>query len=140
MSGFEELLKKLKFGHQVILQTFNRVRVNIRTTDILKPTIQQLQEIVLIHLAKQNDEMFEKLNACFQEDRQQIKMLEFLSVDLKDIKVKALTFFDRYGPDARQAVWRLPPQELSGFEKDMMARIKSEEEYLFPLLEQAVER
>ena len=63
-----------------------------------------------------------------------LKMLEFLSHDLKDIKVKFLLFSDRHSGEVLDLSARSFPKDLQDFMKEIIDRFNAEEEYLFPLI------
>ena len=62
-------------------------------------------------------------------------LVEFLTLDLKDMKVKALLFFDEFPADLGDVSPKNFPKKFSDFADQVMSRFKVEEGYLMPLFE-----
>ena len=137
MAECSAVIDNLVKGHGILLSTINQMQTCLRSYSAIKPQLQEFEGQVFGHLGQQNKELFEQLSEYFREDRQKLKMIEFLTVNLKDIKIKALTLFDQFpAADKADRYPGLFPKQFTDFTQELMARIKLEGEYLLPLLEQ----
>lgn len=97
--------------------------------------LRELRDILAAHLSRQDRELFRQLSDYYAGDRKNIKMLEFLEHDLKDIKIEYLGFLDKHdGDSGNRRAWSFP-RDFTDFTRTVMTRIQVEEEYLLPLLE-----
>jgi len=131
----QEIITRFKVRHQSIIDSLDQVQMLARSYVMAKPKIRELSEKLLAHFTGQNDELFEQLRQCHQLDRQALKMIEFLVHDLKDFKVRYLIFFEKHSGGMLDMSAKTFPKDLSDFARDIITRLKMEEEYLFPLLE-----
>lgn len=122
-------------GHHTILQSVDKVQIAARSYSAGRAAFTEFGEVLLAHFRKQDVPFFRALQEFFAEDREALKMIEFLIVDLKDMKVRYLIFDDRYGlyPTGNDA--RTFAKDFRELADAVIGRIRLEEEYLFPLLD-----
>ena len=135
MTEYTLLLKELEAGHKAILENLDQIQYSTHNYPEAKPKLRALQEILLSHFSKQNVKVLNELVDSFKGDREADKMLEFLKVDLKDMGIKTLIFFDEHRADMVDVKPGRFPQDFFQFAQDLKVRINIEHEYLFPLLE-----
>ncbi len=128
----------LKMGHIAILDNLDEIQVKVRVYTQAKPKLQELQGKLLAHFGQQNKIFFELLAENFAENRPKAKKVEFLDIDLKDVKIKTLLFFDEFPADMADNHPVNFPKRFMDFAHMVIARIKMEEDYLIPLLEEAL--
>ena len=134
MAMSHELIHQFKISHQSILEVMGEINRSIRSYPKVKPQLRDLHTKLLAHLGKQDDRLLASLAQFFSADREAGKMIEFLQVDLKDTKIKALIFFDNHSGEMDDIRARNFPRHFTEFSAVMTGRIKLEEDYLFPLL------
>ena len=131
----DDVVRTMQMAHHSILETIGQVQLFLRNYPKVKPLIRELHQKLINHFGRQNDSFFAPLKANRSLERNDLKMLEALEVDLKDIKVKLLVFYDQHSgemDDTNARSFPLDFADLSGF---IQGRIKMENDYLFPLLE-----
>lgn len=130
----DEIVINLKTSHQAIVNEIDSIQSSCRTYTAAKPHLREMSKILLAHFSRQNDPFFDRLRVRVADDRQAVKMIEFLAHDTKDIKVKFLVFFDRYSGDMADIGSRTFPKDFTDFAREILSRIRVEEDYLFPLI------
>jgi len=130
----EELVSGFRVSHQAIVDIFDRTQLVARSYLQAKPFIREMEAILLVHFNHQDKELFDRLRELFRSDRESEKMIEFLTHDLKDIKIKFLIFFEKHSGEVLDTNWRSFPVDFLQFHREVLARIKVEESYLFPLI------
>lgn len=130
-----DLIADFKTGHQAIIEAIDSIQASLRSYREVKPRIRAMQKILLDHFGRENNEFYERLRAFYSSDRQATKMIEFLAYDLKDAKIKFLTFFDKYSGEMGDMGSRNFPRDFMDFTSTIIARINVEEDQLLPLLE-----
>ena len=130
-----EAISRFKMRHQTIVDLLDQIQVLSRSYFQAKPKIRELRERLLAHLSHKDDEFFDHIRLSYKGDRHSVKLIEFLAHDLKDIKIKYLVFFEQYSGELADIGSRNFPGELIRFSREVLGRIKIEEEYLFPLLQ-----
>lgn len=131
----EGLIESFRIGHQAIVDLLERIQGTARSYPAAKPHIRALATTLVTHFGRQDNRLFEDLRFFYREDRQSSKLLEFVVHDLKDIKIKYLIFFDKHSGELADLGSPTFPRNFTDFSKDILARIKIEEEYLLPLIE-----
>ena len=131
----KSVIEGFKFRHQSIVDSIDQIMPLTRSYIIAKPKIREMNERLISHLSHQDGEFFGRLRTYYQNDREVVKLVEFLMHDLKDMKVKYLIFFEKYTGEMDDIGSRNFPLRFTEFSRDVIARIKIEEEYLFPLIE-----
>ena len=130
-----QYLRILKIAHQTIAEALDSTQLSLRSSRETNKQLYDLREKLLSAFGQQDKVMIDALYAFYEGDRLSIKMIDFLVHDLKDIKIKFLIFFDKHTGE----VWNKKKGSLSGdfldFAAQIVAHLKSQEEYLFPLLE-----
>lgn len=130
----EDIIANLKTSHQAIVNEIDSIQSSARSYTAVKPHLREMSKILLAHFSRQNDPFFDKLRQSTAGDRQAAKMIEFLSYDTKDIKIKFLVFFDRYSGDLADIGSRTFPKDFTDFAREILSRVRLEEDYLFPLI------
>ena len=128
-------MKTFKTAHHAIVDGVSQVQLFLRSYKEARAKLNVVEELLLNHFGRQDEKFFNDLMGFYQSDRQRLKMLEFLSVDLKDIKIQYLTFCDRYWGEWSDIKMRNFPKDFTDFTALILQRVRIEEEYLFPLLE-----
>jgi len=131
----EDIIESFHTGHQAIVDLLDRTQVAARSYLTAKPSIRALGETLVAHFGRQTNQLFEELRLFYQNDRQATKMIEFLVCDLKDSKIAYLIFFEKHSGELSDLGSKAFPRELGDFAKNILGRIKVEEEYLLPLIQ-----
>ncbi len=131
-----DLVANFKTGHQSIVNILEDVQMSARSYAQAKPKIRAMNELTLVHLGRQNDELFDQLRFFYRLDREKTKMVEFLAHDLKDAKIRYLIFSEKHSGELRDLGTPDFPKNFNEFLKEILARIKIEEDYLLPLLKE----
>ena len=90
--------------------------------------------MLLAHFGAQKDDFFRKLSD-FYKDKETEKTIKFLAHDLKSLKVDLLAFLEKYTGEMGDRGSPQFPRDLADFSRQVVSRIRIEEEYLFGLLE-----
>ena len=125
-----------KSGHTAIIIAIDEVLQNLRSYNQVKPKLREFNTIVLAHLGRQNKNFYDCLTEYYSNDREACKMQEFLLHDMKDLKIKYLIFTDKHSGEFADNNYRNFPKEFIEFSREIIERIRIEEEYLFPLLKE----
>jgi len=113
---------------------------SIRRTAYIQDRMPELSEKIMVYFKSQDDEFYLYLNKKFADNEQALKMLEFLSCDLRYVRAKYLKFIERYADTMSEIAWRNFPREFNEFSRELMGRFQIEREYLIPLLEQLAQK
>ena len=130
----QALIESFRQGHQSILTSIDQIQSVCRFYNQAKPLLRLLHEKIIEHLARQDAAMMNRLQDFYHEDREVSKILEFLTFDLKDIKVKFLIFYDKHSGEVLDLNARSFPKDFQDFTQEIIDRFNTEEEYLFPLM------
>ncbi len=130
----------LRLGHQSIVDSMDHLRPFLRSYLQAKPHLREFHQRLLTFFSKQDDVFFDVLYRSFQDDRSATKIIDFLVHDLKDLKIQFLIFFEKHSGEALDQSAATFPKDFSDFCASVIARIKTEEERLFPLLEKMESR
>lgn len=133
----QDIITGFKNGHQAIMSAVSQVRQVVRSYPAARSRLHELNDILMAHLSRQDREFFKRLFDYYEGNRESTKMLEFLSLDVKDLKINYLTFLDKHLGDAGSRRVASFPKDFTDFTQTLMMRIQLEEEYLIPLLERA---
>ncbi len=111
------------------------IQAHVRDAFEARKYLAGLNDTLQAHWEKQGEAFYAQLSADYAGDTQACKMLEFLLCDLKDLKISYLNFMDRY-----DGLWQKPqarrfPVEFNDLARQIITRVKIEEEYLLPLIE-----
>ena len=131
----EDVIRTLTTAHYSILETVDRLQLNIRNYPKAKPLIRELHQKLMAHFSHQNEPFFMALQAQCGQARESLKMLEFLQFDLKEIKVNLLVFFDRHSGEMDDIHFRSFPKDFTDLSGLIIGRIKMEKDYLIPILQ-----
>ena len=131
----KSLIDGFKLSHQMLTDCISQVQLVTRSYPLAKQKLKELYSNLLNHFTRQDHRLYDRLSLFYIDDRQATKMLEFLTHDLKDLKIRYLVFFDLHPGEMTGGHPRTFPLDFNEFAKSILARIKMEEDYLFPLLE-----
>jgi hypothetical protein len=129
------LITGFRLSHQMLTDSISQIQLSLRSYSQAKPKLRELYSNLHNHFSRQDQKLYERLSIFYAEDRPTTKMLEFLAHDLKDFKIKYLVFSDQHTGEMGGGHPRSFPAEFIEFANSILARIKIEEDYLFPLLE-----
>jgi len=135
MSTPAEYLKILGRAHHAVLLSVSQIQSVVRSYSSARALLGGLGEQLLAFLGVEDEEFFRSLRDLLSEDRPALKMLEFLELDLKDLKIKYLVFYDRYTNIPTGNEDRIFLRDYREFSAAIVARVNLESEYLFPLLQ-----
>jgi len=129
------LAKSITEGHAAIIESIDQLQAVSRSYNTAKPKIREMNHRLTAHLSRQNAVFFDRLRTRYQADRPALKIIEFLAHDIKAMKVKHLVFFDQHSGDMGDMSGRTFPKDFYDFYREVLTRIRIEEEYLLPLVE-----
>lgn len=132
---FVKALLQLRLNHKTIEQDVINIEQVLRSYPAVKPLLRLLQEKLFNHFYFLGREWFQDLQKNDFLTREQLKALDSLTQDLKEMKVRALIFFDDFPADMGDVHPINFPKRFMDFSKDILARFRVEENYLIPLLE-----
>lgn len=135
-----QALQSLRLGHQSIADSIDSLRPFLRSYLHAKPHLREFHQRLLTFFSRQDDIFFKALYRSFQDDRNATKIIDFLAHDLKDLKIQFLIFFEKHSGEVLDQNAATFPKDFSDFCALLIARIKIEEERLFPLLEKMESR
>ena len=129
------LITGFRLSHEILTDSISQIHQSLRSYNQAKPKLRDLYNNLHNHFARQDPKFYERLVLHYIDDRPATKMLEFLTHDLKDFKIKYLVFYDQHTGEMGGGHPRSFPMEFNEFSASILARVKIEEEYLFPLIE-----
>lgn len=132
----QDFLETFKQGQESILATFEQIKQQVRGYPGPRSLLEELEEKIFIHLQFQSQKILPSLEGFFSEQRGMEPKLEFHRYEVKDLKIKALEFFDRYRTPANPVVARNFPMAFLEFRQAVVQRIQVETDHLLPLLEE----
>jgi len=135
MDPERHLHKDFQRNQQLIEKTIYAILRGIRNDLIVHTYLPQLNEQMAAYMGFQDDAFYKFLNKKYTDDKQILKVLEFLATDAKYILGRYLEFFDRFSSFKAEVGWSMFPKEFSDFSREIMSRFQIEKEYLFPLLD-----
>lgn len=128
------LISGFRLSHEMLADSISQIHLSLRSYAQAKPKLRELYNNLYNHFGRQDSKLYESLSLLFVDDRPALKMLEFLTHDLKDLKIKHLIFYDQHSGEMGAGHPKSFPVEFSEFASQILARVKIEEEYLFPLI------
>ncbi|MCB9771265.1 MAG: hypothetical protein H6754_01750 [Candidatus Omnitrophica bacterium] len=99
----------------------------------------ECREKMFYYFRVQDEKFYKSLEDFFAENRPALKMIEFLTLDLKEVKVKTFNFFVKYGVDNPLEQGRNFARDLRVYRQEILHRFRVEESYLLPLLKRMSE-
>jgi hypothetical protein len=130
----DALILRLQKSHRAVVRSISEIQPYLRRFPEVRPRLMILEEQLLLHWSLQDVGLWEKLQANASLQGAQEKMVDFLIQDLKEMKIKHFSFFEKYGSDAKQGSTYQLTQHFTEFIRAIMARFQMEEEYLLPML------
>lgn len=122
---WSKLRTSLESGHEMILDQIFKCRTGGKLQKNLEQ-FRNLEQIVLAHLSSQSPRFYQALEEHLRNEKSQLKILEYLIFDLKDLKIKLLIFMDA------------PAATFYEFKNDLTIRVSIEKERLIPLIESII--
>ncbi len=135
MDDKKELISSLKIGHLSLLDDIDRMQHFLRSYNAARPLLRDIQAKLFNHFAKQKIDLYDTLSKLVKDNREEFKMVEFLKVNLNDIKVRSLVFFDEFPCDMSTHKAVNFAVRFGEFSQEIIARITVEEKHLIPMLE-----
>ena len=135
MKETADSLRQFKVAHQSILETIDQIQQSVRFYNQVKPHIRILEDQLLVYFGKQDENLYGPLIVHYAANREATKMIEFLRLDLRDLKIKLLIFFDQHSGEMGDQHARNFPKDFMEFAAAVIGRMRIEEDYLFPLLQ-----
>ncbi len=138
----EVVIAKLKMAHEAIILALDDIhkhfpsqrQLTVAAYNQVKPYVRHLQESLLGCFQLQKDTLFTHLSSFYSADRENMKMIEFLREDLKNVKIQSLIFFETHPADMGDLGGANFHSDFMNLSDLLAARIKSEQTYLLPLL------
>ena len=134
LSMVDDTLSRFRKSHVELLGACEDVAGFARQYEKAKPAIHRLRDILFQHFTLQKSDLFETLRLSDDLNREEARMLESLQVDLRNLKITAIEFFDQYPADMGDIHPVAFPSRFQQFFHDIQARINLEEQYLIPLI------
>jgi len=110
-------------AHREIVSSIDQVQCVIRSFNKSRSKLKDFAGVLSAHLKRQ-DEVFDRLKDLYKEDRQASKMLEFLEVNLREIRIHLLTFMDQYLFEPGGTVERTFAKDFMGLLKEVIACLR----------------
>ena len=86
------LIVGLRLSHQMLTDSITQIQLSLRSYPQAKSKLRELYNSLHNHFSRQDQKLYDRLSLYYMDDRPTIKKLEFLTHDLKDLKVKYLIF------------------------------------------------
>jgi hypothetical protein len=99
----------------------------------------ECREMIYSYLKRQDEQFYAKLSSFYQENRPALKIIEFLTLDTKGLKVQTFSFFEKYGTANTLEQGRNFARDLREYMQLLSNRFRLEEDYLVPLLKRMTE-
>jgi len=127
-----QLKQSLSRGQDAVLADLERITENPREFEAVQPKLVHLQEQILTLLQFQSQRLMPLAQRVVSANRAQ--QVEFLNYEIREMKVKTLEFFDRYGPAPNAIIRRNFVKDFMQYRKEVLAWINSQSENMLPLL------
>lgn len=92
-------------------------------------------DALLEYVSYQNDEVFAYLTFLYKGDQHKIKMIEFFSCDIKELKLKIIDFMDQYPCQQPVKLQGFFPKDFVALSDSITLRLQIEKESLIPLMD-----
>lgn len=122
--------------HALLARILSEVAVHVRSAPRTQKGLQELRLVLETHWARQPEALWVSLARRGGEG--DAGAAEFLRVDLRDLKIRHLEFFERHLDNATPVSLRRLPADFRRFSEAVTARIRMEQDYLFPRLPDSV--
>ncbi len=99
----------------------------------------ECREMIYNYLKRQDEQFYAKLSDFYKENRPALKIIEFLTKDIKDLKVATFGFFEKYGTANPLEQGRNFARDLREYMQLLSNRFRLEQDYLVPLLKRMTE-
>ena len=128
-------LETFRQGQESILASLEQVSSSARTYPSCRSMLSELEAKIFAHMQFQSKREFLDLEKFVRGQCDAEAKIKFLQYDVREFKIKALTFFDTYLNPASAVATRNFPIAFAEFRRTVIERIHTEEEHLLPLLE-----
>ena len=126
------MAQKLELSHSLLIMTMDQIKSMSRDYSSLKPLLFIFTNSLATHLQIQNDGFFQTLKVNQMKEKSDSQMVEFLRMDLNDLRVKLFTFMEEYLKDE----WKTPKKnfrrDINELLGDVFKRIEVERSYVIP--------
>lgn len=129
-------LETFKQGQEAILACLEKVHQQARRYPLVIPLLRELEEKLYIHWQFQSQKCLPRLEEFFSGRRHEERKLEFQRQELKELKIRALEFFDKYCQPTNSIAARNFPIVFMEFRRAVIEQIQVEGEHLLPLWEE----
>ncbi|MEW5894677.1 MAG: hypothetical protein AB1650_02800 [Candidatus Omnitrophota bacterium] len=128
------MMNSFKTFHNEILSELNSILDVVRDYQKAFPILKELEKVLGEFMRLQGPKLYGALKARYSDDREAIKMLEFLEHDMNEMKLEFWSFLEEYSDHPAPIAIKNFPRRFLAFSERVISRIKIEEEYFFPLL------
>lgn len=124
----ERLLK----AQEIILKMFEEIKLLLHSSSSLDVQLTALQAQLVRYFALEDNDFFLRLR---KEPGTSPKMIDFFQEDLKGLKVKFFSFFERHLPERMHKPLKSLPKDFMELTEEVLLRFKMERDYLIPLVD-----
>ena len=125
---------QIRKSHIGLLDILEKIEGQLRQSSLVRPLLRGLEDKLLNHFVLQNEKFYNELALFYANDHNKAKMCEGLKLDLRNLKLATVEFFDQYQVDGAHTNFADFPRSFTVFYHHILSRIKLEEERLLPLL------
>ncbi len=129
-----DLIEAFYRREEMILRSLLRLqalRHNYRAARLLTG---ECREMMYSYLKRQDNQFYSQMSQFYHDNRSALKMIEFLTVDIKEVRVATFAFFEQYGVGNPLEQGRNFIRDLRGYKQVVLERFRVERDYLMPLL------
>jgi hypothetical protein len=129
-----DLIEAFHRREEMIMRSLLRLqalRHNYRAARLLTG---ECREMMYSYLKRQDDQFYAQMSQFYHDNRPALKMIEFLTVDIKELRVATFAFFEQYGVANPLEQGRNFIRDLRGYKQVVLERFRVERDYLMPLL------
>ncbi len=96
-------------------------------------------ELVYSYMGRQDEQFYARLRNFYQSNHPATKIIDFLTQDIKMLKVQTFVFFEKYGPSNPLEQGKNFVRDLREYYQLLSERFRVEEDHLVPLLKGMIE-
>lgn len=126
--------KTFRFVHANIVTRVDQIRQCGRLPERAWPLVAEFYMVLLDYVHLQAKPVYRDLEAQHCENREILKILEFLEHDIAELAVDILQFYERFSQSSSPVRKRSFSMEFLQFSGRIIQRLEMEEERLIPLL------
>ncbi len=129
-----ELIEELQNEHLGLSETLNKIKALGSSSEKGKELLFSLKSALLVHLEKEDDQLYPVLNNAAKKDLHLKETLNTFAIDMEKISTTALQFFDKYS--LRNSISKDFSYDFGTLFAMLSQRIKREEKYIYPSYEE----